>query len=84
MFKNFVELGEIMKKELEVGQNLTMYFNLGGMTSDEETEIVEITDNYIFLKRDEEREWKFSKKSGKCMNDNTEMGASRTIDIIVD
>jgi len=66
-------------KELVIGQNLTMFFEAGGMTSDEEIEIIDVDEKHVYLERDEDETWKFSLKTGKCLNDNTFMGARRYI-----
>lgn len=76
-----------MKKKLKPGDKITMYFKMAGVTSTEKRKILAIdkntitTENEITPDGSDERENEiFSRTTGKCLNDNTTFGASRSID----
>ena len=62
-----------------------MYFFMAGVVSEEELEVIEIDEDTVTLNEegtdDEGNEVfrKFDRKTGKCLNDNTWMGARRYI-----
>ena len=67
-----------------------MYFKFAGVVSSEEVEIIDFNDDNVEISS----EWtsdisgvkeygKFSRKTGKCLNDNTSFGARRYIDPII-
>jgi hypothetical protein len=59
-------------------KEVTMYFHLAGVVSEEVLPVHEETEKTISLK-DDDTIWQFDKKTGKCLNDNTAFGAKRTI-----
>lgn len=65
---------------MKIGKCITMYFHCFGTTSKEKTKVVDISDDYVYLERDDDRTWKFDRKTGECLNDETMFGAKRTID----
>ena len=66
---------------MEVGDKITMYFSCFGVTSEIEEEIVSFDDKTVDISdyNIEDQPRKFYRKTGKCLNDNTFGGASRTI-----
>lgn len=62
-----------------VGKDYNMFFFFGGITTTEKIEVMEVTDEFVFLARGSTSTWQFSRKTGKCLNDNTFMGARRFI-----
>lgn len=60
---------------IKVGDTVTMYFHMIGLTSEETFAVVEVTDDTVTL----ENEKIFSRKTGRCLNDDNAFGASRTI-----
>ena len=67
-------------KNLKIGDTLIMNFHFMGITSKEEEEIMDINENTVSLHRSDDEVWVFDLKTGKCLNDNTYMGAYRTIE----
>lgn len=66
------------------GQKATMLFHLIGLTSEEEHEVLSVhKDGSITLRTDEDprRCFRFDTRTGRCLNDSTDMGASRTLKV---
>ena len=68
----------MLEQKLEVGEVIKFNFHGFGMVSQEDTEIIEITDKKIIIS-DGEPEYEFDRKTGKCLNDNTYSGCYRTL-----
>lgn len=64
--------------KMKVGDTIKFNFYGFGLVSQEETEIIKITEKYIQIS-DGEPEYKFDRKTGKCLNDNTFAGCYRTL-----
>ncbi|TXG80803.1 MAG: hypothetical protein E6R13_07555 [Spirochaetes bacterium] len=69
---------------MKAGDKVTMLFHSMGMVSQEELTIIEINETEIvtsetFGSNDEYR--KFSRKTGKCLNDTTTFGSYRTLKV---
>jgi hypothetical protein len=71
---------------MEKGEKIKMYFSVAGMKSYNKVTIKEFTDTTITItdtwhadKSGVEENGIFDRKTGKCLNDNTNMGASRYI-----
>lgn len=66
------------------GQKVTMLFHMIGLTSETEQEIIKVhKDGSVTLDTDEDDRkcFRFNTGTGECLNDNTFMGASRTLKI---
>lgn len=62
-------------------KKLKMYFHAFGVTSETMEKVVAESVNFISLQRDEDGNvWKFDKRDGRCVNDNTGIYGTRTID----
>lgn len=73
-----------------VGKKITMYFKFAGVVSTQEVEIIDFNDDNVEIsskwtsyKSGMEEHGIFSRKTGKCLNDNITFGAERYIDPIV-
>jgi len=64
--------------KLKKGDAIKFNFHGFGVVSQEETEITKITKDYIQIS-DGEPEYKFDRKTGKCLNDNTDFGCRRSL-----
>lgn len=64
--------------KLKKGDTIKFNFHGFGVVSQEETEITKITKDYIQIS-DGEPEYKFDRKTGKCLNDNTDFGCRRSL-----
>lgn len=64
--------------KLKKGDTIKFNFHAFGVVSQEETEIIEITKDYIQIS-DGDPEYKFDRKTGKCLNDNTDFGCRRSL-----
>ena len=66
---------------MKEGDTAVMEFHLMGVTSEEEYEVVKVEKNIVILDTDEDlkRCFKFDSTTGECLNDNTHMGAKRTL-----
>ena len=61
---------------MKKGDKITMYFHLIGLISEEDFTINKVhKDGSVTLSNG----YRFDTKTGKCLNDNTDMGASRSI-----
>ena len=63
---------------------MLMNFYCGGMTTKDEMYIIKEDSKYIWLCDDEDgndTQWQFDKKTGECLNDNTFLGARRSIEV---
>ena len=58
---------------------IEMKFHCAGVVSTENLQVMEEDALRISLKRGEDTVWIFTKKTGKCINDNNFGGAYRTI-----
>jgi hypothetical protein len=72
---------------MKKGQKIKMYFKCAGMVSNEGVRVKEFTDTTVTItdswhsdKSGQEENGLFDRKTGKCLNDYTAMGASRYID----
>lgn len=68
--------------KLKKGDKVTMLFHLMGISSEEECEVlVAHKDGTVTLKTDEDHQkcYRFDTKTGACLNDNTVLGAHRTL-----
>lgn len=68
------------KVTVKPGDEIKMYFHCAGLTSNEKMKIVKVGKKHIYLDNGDNEEWKFDMATGRCLNDNTAFGASRTID----
>jgi len=70
-----------IKNGLKVGGKIDMAFHGAGVTSHENKTIANYDDNFIWIdcENTEGEFYKFNRKTGKCVNDNTFGGFSRTI-----
>jgi len=66
-------------RKFGIGNKITMYLKCRGITIEEETKIVAISNETIELEKDCESTWIFSRESGACLNDNTFLGIKRYI-----
>ncbi len=67
---------------MKKGDKIKFNFHGFGTVSKEEAIIWEVTKDYIQIEaEDEEYRYKFCRKTGKCLNDNTYMGCKRTMDL---
>ena len=67
---------------MKKGDEIEFNFHGFGKVSKEKATILKITDDYIQIDaEDAEYRYKFCRKTGKCLNDNTFMGCYRTINI---
>ena len=67
---------------MKKGDKIEFNFHGFGLTSKEEAVIYKVTKEYIQIDaEDEECMYKFCRKTGKCLNDNTYMGCKRTMDL---
>ena len=67
---------------MKKGDKIEFDFHGFGVISKEDAIVYKITDEYIQIDaEDEEYRYKFSLKNGRCLNDNTNMGCKRTINI---
>jgi len=63
---------------MKKGENVVMLFHLIGLTSEEKSIVSKVhKDGSITL----ENGFRFNAKTGRCMNDNTAFGASRSLKI---
>lgn len=67
---------------LKVGAKIKMSFHGAGVTSLEDKVISNFTDSFIWIDCENSKGdfFKFDRKTGKCLNDETFGGFSRTID----
>jgi len=63
---------------MKKGDKIKFNFHGFGVVSQEDTIITEVNDNYFQISHGEP-EYRFNKKTGKCLNDNTDMGCYRTV-----
>ena len=67
---------------MKKGDKIEFNFHGFGVVSKEEAIIWKVTKDYIQIEaEDEEYMYKFCRKTGKCLNDNTYMGCKRTMDL---
>ena len=73
---------------MKVNDQVTMCFSFAGIVSEEQVIIIKITDKEIIIEdvwhsdeSGEEENGRFDRKTGKCLNDNTYLGARRSIKI---
>jgi hypothetical protein len=66
------------KLNLKKGDTIKFNFHGFGVISQEETEITEITENYIQISHGEP-EYIFDRATGRCLNDNTDFGCRRSL-----
>lgn len=67
---------------MKKGDTINFNFHGFGMVSKEEATIWKVTKDYIQIDaEDEEYMYKFCRKTGKCLNDNTYMGCKRTMNL---
>jgi len=64
-----------MSKEYKLGETVTMLFKGAGVVSEEEYEIMEVSEDTITL----DNEYTFSTFNGDCLNDNTTLGFRRSL-----
>lgn len=61
-------------------KTVTMAFHGFGVTSYEDVEVINENENIVYLYKNEDGDtWKFDKKTGQCLNDETEFDCYRTI-----
>jgi len=63
---------------MKKGDKIKFNFHGFGLISQEETFITKVGKDYIQVDAGEP-EYKFDKKTGECLNDNTYMGCRRTL-----
>ena len=63
---------------MKIGDKIVMFFHCAGLVSKEECEITNFDNETVEL----DDQWIFNKSDGTCINDNTFMGAKRTIESI--
>lgn len=61
---------------------IQMNFHCAGLTTPEYLEVVNENDDTISLATGGDEIWRFDKKTGKCINDETAFGCYRTINPI--
>ncbi len=67
---------------MKKGDKTQFNFHGFGVISKEEATIHKITKEYIQIDAEEEKYmYKFCRKTGRCLNDNTGMGCRRTMDL---
>ena len=67
---------------MKKGDTIEFNFYGFGLVSKEDAEIHKVTKDYIQIDaEDEQYMYKFCRKTGKCLNDNTDMGCKRTMDL---
>lgn len=61
--------------------SITVFFRCCGVTSNEEETVIKEDADYIWIEdaNPSGDSYKFDKKTGRCLNDNTTFGASRFI-----
>jgi len=64
-------------------RTVKMGFYCAGVVSYSNVKVSKETKDFIYLDDGEEKPWKFDKKTGRCLNDNTEFGCSRIIEPMI-
>lgn len=66
---------------MKIGNKAVMIFKMGGIASEEECTIIAVNGDNIQLDTDEDPDKCkiFCTKTGKCLNDDTTFGASRSL-----
>jgi hypothetical protein len=72
---------ESEESNMKIGENVVMYFHCAGMVSEETYLIEDIKGSLLYLDDDNDELRCFNMKTGVCLNDNTFLGAYRTIEI---
>lgn len=65
-------------KKIKKGDIIKINFHLAGIVSSEKATVTKVTKEYIQID-DGEPEYRFDKKTGKCINESSYFGAYRTI-----
>ena len=67
---------------MKKGDKIEINFHAYGLISKQLETICEVTNSYIQIDAEDEKyKYKFCRKTGKCLNDNTFNGSKRTIDL---
>lgn len=67
---------------MKVGDKVTIDFHCAGVVSHQDEPILEVTETHITIgdeETEEQYQYKFSRLTGKCENDNTMFGAKRVL-----